>query len=89
MATSTLERSTSRPSPLPVLSAKIRPEVLPAHAVARPRLLEILARRPWRIASITSGPGTGKSVLLLQWLTTLGPGGGAVLALDEAEAGPG
>jgi LuxR family transcriptional regulator, maltose regulon positive regulatory protein len=88
MATSTLERSTTERSQLPVLSAKICPEVLPAHAVARPRLLDLLARRPWRIASITAGAGFGKSVLLLQWFATLEPGGCAVVALDEADNAP-
>jgi LuxR family maltose regulon positive regulatory protein len=88
MASTTLEVASAGGSALAPITAKISAEVLPSHAVPRPRLLDSLARRDWRIASITAGPGLGKSVLLLQWLATLPPDGYAVVALDEADNAP-
>jgi LuxR family transcriptional regulator, maltose regulon positive regulatory protein len=73
---------------LPLITAKVSAEVLPAHVVARPRPLAPLLRRGWRIASITAGPGLGKSVLLRQMLATLQPDGYAVVALDDADNAP-
>jgi LuxR family maltose regulon positive regulatory protein len=88
MASTTLEVVSSHRSALAPITAKISAEVLPAHAVPRPRLVDLLMRRDWRIASITAGPGLGKSVLLLQWLATLPPDSYAVVALDEADNAP-
>src|SRR5262245_46212085 len=69
----------------PVITAKVCPALLPPHVVARPRLVDRLARPGWRIASITAGPGLGKSVLLLQWLATQDHDQFAVLTLDQAD----
>jgi LuxR family maltose regulon positive regulatory protein len=88
MATATVERGVNAAPALSVITAKICPELLPAHAVRRPRLLELLTRDDWRMASITAGPGVGKSVLLLQWLETLGADDQAVVVLDEADNAP-
>lgn len=88
MVTATVERGTDARPELAVITAKISPELLPPHAVARPRLLDLLVGGRWRIASITAGPGLGKSVLLLQWLATLGTGRHAVVTLDEVDNTP-
>jgi LuxR family maltose regulon positive regulatory protein len=82
-----LDRSTVG-TQLPVLGAKISCDRIPAHAIARPRLFELLEQREWRVASITAGAGLGKSVFLLQWLATLDAGRCAVVALDEADNAP-
>jgi LuxR family maltose regulon positive regulatory protein len=73
---------------VPVIGAKICRDLLPAHAIARPRLVALLGQREWRVASITAGPGLGKSVFLLQWLATLDADQCAVVTLDEADNAP-
>jgi LuxR family maltose regulon positive regulatory protein len=71
-----------------IITAKIRAGVLPVHTVARPRLVELLERDAWRVASITAGPGLGKSVLLLQWMATRRVDACAVVTLDQADNAP-
>ena len=46
---------------------------MPARAVARPRLGEVLAQPDWRVGLVTGGPATGKTVAVAQWFGSLGP----------------
>jgi LuxR family maltose regulon positive regulatory protein len=69
----------------PIIGAKICGERLPGHAIDRPRLIELLDETSWRIAAVIAGPGTGKSVLVQQWLARLPENQRAVLALDEGD----
>ena len=53
---------------------RFRPPAAPAGALARPRLIEQMARR-WdhRVVTVTAGPGFGKTVLLAAAMTDSGP----------------
>jgi len=72
----------------PPMSAKICGERLPAHAIDRPRLIGLLDHDGWRVASVTAGAGTGKSVLVQQWIATLADNQHAVFALDNGDDQP-
>ncbi len=87
MTTSTRDRADAE-AELPIIGAKICGDLLPAHAIDRPRLLELLDRNDWRVASITAGPGLGKSVFLLQWLARFEADQCAVVTLDDADNAP-
>ena len=59
--------------PLPVPGSKFGCPAVPARAVARARLAEVLAQPDWRVALVTGGPATGKTVAVAQWFGTLDP----------------
>ena len=63
---------------LPVPLSKFGCPAVPFRAVARPRLGEVLAQPDWRVALVTGGPATGKTVAVAQWFGTLdrSPGNG-------------
>ena len=46
---------------------------VPVRAIARPRLVEVLRQPDWRVALVTGGPATGKTVAVAQWFGTLDP----------------
>jgi LuxR family transcriptional regulator, maltose regulon positive regulatory protein len=72
---------------LPLLSAKLAPPKVPAHAIPRPRITGRLAE-PWRLAVVTGGPGTGKTVMASQWFETLAADRRAWVSLDPADDRP-
>jgi ATP/maltotriose-dependent transcriptional regulator MalT len=59
--------------PLPVPLSKFGCPAVPVRAIARPRLGEVLAQPDWRVALVTGGPATGKTVAVAQWFSTLDP----------------
>jgi ATP/maltotriose-dependent transcriptional regulator MalT len=66
-------RAVSTGGPLSVPRSKFGCPAVPARAIARPRLGEVLAQPDWRVALITGGPATGKTVAVAQWFQALGP----------------
>ncbi|MGD0376724.1 MAG: LuxR C-terminal-related transcriptional regulator [Streptosporangiaceae bacterium] len=57
-------------------------------AIARPRLLEVLAQPDWRVALVTGGPATGKTVSVAQWFGTLDPIAREWVTLDAGDDRP-
>src|SRR5271169_439754 len=53
--------------------SKFGAPAVPGRAIARTRLVEILDDDDWRVAIVTGGPGTGKTVCVAQWFAGLGP----------------
>jgi LuxR family maltose regulon positive regulatory protein len=75
----------------PLLSTKLHPPQARPKLVARPRLVEGLAREPGRRLTLLSAPaGFGKTTLLSEWLGTYADGGHHVawLSLDEGDNDP-
>ncbi len=72
---------------VPLLRAKLAPPRVPAHAVPRPRIGGRLAE-PWRVAVVTGGPGTGKTMLVSQWLEAAAAARRAWVSLDPADDRP-
>jgi len=66
-------RGVSGGGPLPVPRSKFGCPAVPARAIARPRLAGVLAQPEWRVALVTGGPATGKTVTVAQWFHTLDP----------------
>jgi len=75
-------------SPLSVLRSKFGCPAVPARAIARPRLAEVLAQPDWRVALVTGGPATGKTVAVAQWFQALGPVAREWLTLDAGDDRP-
>ena len=71
-------RAVSEGGPLSVPRSKFGCPAVPARAIARPRLGKVLAQPDWRVALVTGGPATGKTVAVAQWFETLdrSPGNG-------------
>ena len=57
-------------------------------AIARPRLGEVLAQPEWRVALVTGGPATGKTVAVAQWFETLDPIAREWVTLDVGDDRP-
>jgi LuxR family transcriptional regulator, maltose regulon positive regulatory protein len=57
-------------------------------AIARPRLGEVLAQPDWRVALVTGGPATGKTVSVAQWFVTLDPVAREWVTLDAGDDRP-
>ena len=74
--------------PLPVPGSKFGCPAVPVRAVARPRLAEVLAQPDWRVALVTGGPATGKTVAVAQWFETLGPVAREWVTLDAGDDRP-
>jgi LuxR family transcriptional regulator, maltose regulon positive regulatory protein len=66
-------RNVSEDGPLPVPRSKFGCPAVPVRAITRPRLAEGFAQPDWRVALVTGGPATGKTVTVAQWFDTLGP----------------
>jgi len=68
--------------------SKFAAPVVPGRAVFRPRLMETLQEDGWRVAVVTGGPATGKTLCLAQWFDTLGPLHREWVALDAQDDRP-
>ena len=74
--------------PLPVPRSKFGCPAVPVRAIARARLGEVLAQPDWRVALVTGGPATGKTVSVAQWFGTLGPVAREWVTLDAGDERP-
>ena len=74
--------------PLGVPRSKFGCPAVPVRAIARPRLGEVLTGPEWRVALVTGGPGTGKTVAVAQWFGTLGPVAREWVTLDAHDDRP-
>jgi LuxR family maltose regulon positive regulatory protein len=81
-------RAVSTGGPLSVPRSKFGCPAVPARAIARPRLGEVLAQPDWRVALITGGPATGKTVAVAQWFQALGPVAREWVTLDADDDRP-
>ncbi|HTQ89642.1 MAG TPA: AAA family ATPase, partial [Streptosporangiaceae bacterium] len=81
-------RAVSAGGLLPVPRSKFGCPAVPARAIARPRLAEVLAQPDWRVALVTGGPATGKTVLVAQWFQSLGPVAREWVTLDASDNRP-
>ncbi len=61
---------------------------VPVRAIARPRLVEVLRQPDWRVALVTGGPATGKTVAVAQWFGTLDPVAREWVTLDDGDDRP-
>ena len=75
-------------SPLSVPRSKFGCLAVPARAIARPRLVEVLAQPDWRVALVTGGAATGKTVAVAQWFQTLDPVAREWVTLDAHDDRP-
>ncbi len=74
--------------PLTVPRSKFGCPAVPVRAIARPRLAEVLAQPGWRVALVTGGPATGKTVSVAQWFETLDPIAREWVTLDAGDDRP-
>ncbi len=81
-------RAVSGGAPLSVPRSKFGCPAVPVRAIARPRLLEVLAQPDWRVALVTGGPATGKTVSVAQWFQTLDPIAREWVTLDAGDDRP-
>ena len=81
-------RGVSGGGSLPVPRSKFGCPVVPVRAIARPRLVGVLAQPDWRVALVTGGPATGKTVSVAQWFGTLGPIAREWVTLDAHDDRP-
>jgi len=75
-------------SPLSVSRSKFGCPAVPVRAIARPRLAEVLAQPDWRVALVTGGPATGKTVAVAQWFEALDPIAREWVTLDVGDDRP-
>ena len=73
---------------LSVPRSKFGCPAVPVRAVARPRLGEVLALPDWRVALVTGGPATGKTVAVAQWFGTLDPVAREWVTIDVGDDRP-
>jgi LuxR family transcriptional regulator, maltose regulon positive regulatory protein len=81
-------RAVSGGAPLSVPRSKFGCPAVPVRAIARPRLMEVLAQPDWRVALVTGGPATGKTVSVAQWFETLDPIAREWVTLDTGDDRP-
>ena len=81
-------RAVSGGGPLSVPRSKFGCPAVPVRAIARPRLAEVLAQPDWRVALVTGGPATGKTVAVAQWFQTLDPIAREWVTLDARDDRP-
>jgi len=74
--------------PFAVPYSKFGWPAVPVRAIARPRLAEVLAQPDWRVALVTGGPATGKTVAVAQWFQALGPIAREWVTLDADDDRP-
>jgi LuxR family transcriptional regulator, maltose regulon positive regulatory protein len=74
--------------PFPVPGSKFGCPAVPVRAIARARLAEVLAQPDWRVALVTGGPATGKTVAVAQWFETLDPVAREWVTLDAGDDRP-
>jgi len=73
---------------LSVPRSKFGCPAVPVRAIARPRLGEVLAQPDWRVALVTGGPATGKTVAAAQWFGSLDPVAREWVTLDASDDRP-
>jgi LuxR family transcriptional regulator, maltose regulon positive regulatory protein len=66
-------RAVSGGGALSIPRSKFGCPAVPVRAIARPRLVEVLAQPDWRVGLVTGGPATGKTVSAAQWFEALDP----------------
>ncbi|MGO8884236.1 MAG: hypothetical protein ACLQI7_11125, partial [Streptosporangiaceae bacterium] len=81
-------RDASGGSQLSIPRSKFGCPAVPVRAIARHHLAEVLARPDWRVALVTGGPATGKTVSVAQWFETLGPIAREWVTLDAYDDRP-
>jgi LuxR family transcriptional regulator, maltose regulon positive regulatory protein len=81
-------RAVSWGGPLSIPRSKFGCPAVPLRAIARPRLAEVLAHPDWRVALVTGGPATGKTVAVAQWFQALGPIAREWVTLDAGDDRP-
>ena len=81
-------REISGGGPLSVPRSKFGCPAVPVLAIARPRVAEVLAQPDWRVALVTGGPATGKTVAVAQWFETLDPVAREWVTLDAGDDRP-
>ncbi len=81
-------RAVSEGGPLSVPRSKFGCPAVPVRAIARPRLGEVLGQPDWRVALVTGGPATGKTVSVAQWFQALGPVAREWVTLDAGDDRP-
>jgi ATP/maltotriose-dependent transcriptional regulator MalT len=81
-------RVVSGGGPLPVPRSKFGCPAVPVRAIPRPRLAAVLAQPDWRVALVTGGPATGKTVAAAQWFQALGPVAREWVTLDAGDDRP-
>ncbi len=78
----------SEGGPLSVPRSKFGCPAVPVRAIARPRLGEVLGQPDWRVALVSGGPATGKTVSVAQWFQALGPVAREWVTLDAGDDRP-
>ena len=73
---------------LSVPRSKFGCPAVPVRAIARARLGEVLAGPDWRVALVTGGPATGKTVAVAQWFGTLDSVAREWVTLDAGDDRP-
>src|SRR5208282_1190071 len=73
---------------LSVPRSKFGCPAVPVRAIARLRLSEVLAQPDWRVALVTGGPATGKTVSVAQWFAALDPAAREWVTLDAHDDRP-
>jgi LuxR family transcriptional regulator, maltose regulon positive regulatory protein len=73
---------------LSVSRSKFGCPAVPVRAIARPRLGELLAQPDWRVALVTGGPATGKTIAVAQWFQNLDPIAREWVTLDASDDRP-
>ena len=73
---------------LSVPRSKFGCPAVPVRAIARPRLAGVLAQPDWRVALVTGGPATGKTVSVAQWFQALDPVAREWVTLDAGDDRP-
>jgi len=81
-------RAVSEGSPFSVPRSKFGCPAVPVRAIARPRVAAVLAQPDWRVALVTGGPATGKTVAVAQWFGALGPVAREWVTLDAGDDRP-
>ncbi len=74
--------------PLPIPRSKFGCPAVPTRAIGRPRLGGVLGEPDWRVALVTGGPATGKTVAVAQWFQTLDPIAREWVTLDVGDDRP-
>src|SRR5271169_2134764 len=81
-------RAVSEGGPLSIPRSKFGCPAVPVRAIARPRLGEVLGQPDWRVALVTGGPATGKTVAVAQWFQALDPIAREWVTLDADDDRP-
>ena len=81
-------RAVSAGGPLSIPRSKFGCPAVPVRAITRPRLAKALAQPDWRVALVTGGPATGKTVAVAQWFGTLDPVAREWVTLDACDDRP-